>query len=146
MMCLLLFNPVNPEVLYEILTVSQFSAGENQRTEEALGKRFHYNNYNPLLLAFMVFLSNYIPRKGSIQRMQKRTTKHNHASPEPLPASIPNFLKSVNSGMITIHIENEPVLRLTITQSDSDRIKLEFGQKLVEKALVIGLNRLFHTD
>jgi hypothetical protein len=76
----------------------------------------------------------------------KRTTKDNHASPEPLPSSIPNFLKSVNSGTITIHIENEPVLRLTITQSDTDRIKLEFGQRLAKKALVIGLNRLFHTD
>lgn len=78
--------------------------------------------------------------------MQKRTTKHNHASLEPLPSSIPNFLKSVNSGTITIHIQNEPVLRLTITQSDTDRIKLEFGQRFVEEALVIGLNRLFHTD
>jgi hypothetical protein len=77
--------------------------------------------------------------------MQKRATKHNHASPEPLPSSIPNFLKSVNSGTVTIHIENEPVLRLTITQSDSDRIKLEFGQRFVEEALVIGLNWLFHT-
>jgi hypothetical protein len=37
-------------------------------------------------------------------------------------------------------------LRLTITQSDSDRIKLEFGQRFVEEALVIGLNWLFHTD
>ena len=75
--------------------------------------------------------------------MQKRSTKHNHASPE--PSLIPNFLKSVNSGTITIHIENEPVLRLTITQSDSDRIKLEFGQRIVEEALVIGLNWLLHT-
>jgi|GEM_PF-4210183 len=78
--------------------------------------------------------------------MQKRAIKHDHASLEPLPSSIPNFLKSVNSGTITIHIENEPVLRLTITQSDSDRIKLEFGQRFVEEALVIGLNWLFHTD
>jgi hypothetical protein len=77
--------------------------------------------------------------------MQKRSTKHDHASPEPLPSLIPNFLKSVNSGAITIHIENEPVLRLTITQSDSDRIKLEFGQRFVEEALVIGINWLFHT-
>ncbi|MFZ0263839.1 MAG: hypothetical protein WA326_01340 [Nitrososphaeraceae archaeon] len=78
--------------------------------------------------------------------MTKRTTKHNHASPDPLPSSISNFLKSVHNGTITIHIENEPFLRLTITQSDTDRIKLEFGQRFVEEALVIGLNRLFQTN
>jgi hypothetical protein len=78
--------------------------------------------------------------------MQKRATKHNHASLEPLPSSIPNFLEAVSSGTITIHIESEPVLRLTIRQSDSDRIELEFGQRFVEEALVIGLNWLFHTD
>lgn len=73
--------------------------------------------------------------------MAKRTAKHNHAS---LPSSISNFLKSMNSGTITIHIENEPFLRLTITQSDTDRIKLEIGQKFIEEALIIGLN--FDTD
>ncbi len=78
--------------------------------------------------------------------MTKRTTKHNHASPDPLSSSISNFLKSVRNGTITIHIENEPFLRLTITQSDTDRIKLEFGQSFVEEALVIGLNRLFQTN
>jgi hypothetical protein len=78
--------------------------------------------------------------------MTKRTTKHNHASPDPLPPSISNFLRSVNNGTITIHIENEPFLRLTITQSDTDRIKLEFGQRFVEEALVIGFNRLFQTN
>jgi hypothetical protein len=67
--------------------------------------------------------------------MTKRTTKHNHASPDPLPSSISNFLKSVHNGTITIHIENEPFLRLTITQSDTDRIKLEFGQRFVEELL-----------
>ena len=72
--------------------------------------------------------------------MTKRTAKQDHGSPDPLPSSISNFFKSVNSGTITIHIENEPFLRLTLTQSNTDRIKLEFGQKFVEEALMIGLN------
>lgn len=42
--------------------------------------------------------------------------------------------------------ENEPFLRLMLTQSNTDRIKLEFGQKFVEEALMIGLNRLFDTN
>ncbi|MGA7370046.1 MAG: hypothetical protein WBX01_13030 [Nitrososphaeraceae archaeon] len=78
--------------------------------------------------------------------MAKRTAKRDHASPDPLPPSISYILKSMNKGTITIHIENEPFLRLTITQSDTDRIKLEFGQKFVEDALTIGLNRLFDSN
>ena len=78
--------------------------------------------------------------------MTKGTTKHNHPSPDPLPSSISDFLKSVHNGTITIHIGNEPFLRLTITQSDTDRIKLEFGQRFIEEALVMGLNRLFQTN
>jgi hypothetical protein len=78
--------------------------------------------------------------------MTKRTAKHDHDSLDPLPSSISNFFKSMKSGTITIHIENEPFLRLTLTQSDTDRIKLEFGQKFVEEALIIGLNRLFDTN
>ena len=84
--------------------------------------------------------------KDQIQRMPKRTTKHNQASLDPLPSSISNFLKSVNSGIITIHVENEPFLRLTIKHSDTDRLKLEFGQRFVEEALEKGLNRLFDTN
>jgi hypothetical protein len=73
-----------------------------------------------------------------IQGMTKRTAKQDHDSP--------NFFKSINSGTITIHIENEPFLRLTLTQSNTDRIKLEFGQKFVGEALMIGLDRLFDTN
>ena len=78
--------------------------------------------------------------------MTKRTAKHDHDCPDPLPSSIQNLFKSLDSGTITIYINNESFLRLTLTQSDTDRIKLEFGQKFLEEALRIGLNRFFDTN
>ncbi len=79
-----------------------------------------------------------------IQEMAERTTTN--SIPDPLLIPISNFLKSINSGTITIYIENQPFLKLTITQSDTDKIKLEFGQRFIEISLAIGLNWLFDTN
>lgn len=85
--------------------------------------------------------------------MTKGITKHKQAdpdpacvSPDPLSTPILNFLTSMTSGAIAIHVENQPFLKLTITQSDTDKIKVEFGQKFIEMPVVVGLNRLFESD
>jgi hypothetical protein len=85
--------------------------------------------------------------------LTKGITKHKQADPDParvgpdpLSAPILNFLTSMTSGAIAIHVENQPFLKLTITQSDTDKIKVEFGQKFIEMPLVVGLNRLFDSD
>jgi hypothetical protein len=77
----------------------------------------------------------YSEKEGSNSTMTNGTTKHSHASPDPLPSPILDLLKSVHNGTITVHIENEPFLRLTITQSDTDRIKLEFWTKICRRGI-----------
>jgi len=74
------------------------------------------------------------------------TTKYKHNSSDLLAASISGCLRSMNSGTITIHLDNQPFLKLTIAQSDTDKFRIEFGQKFMEMSLVIGLNRLFDTN
>lgn len=80
-----------------------------------------------------------------IQEMTKRRTTKN-GTPDSLSTPISNCLRSINKGTITIHIENQPFLKLTITQSDTDKIKLEFGQQFLEMPLIIGLSRLLDTN
>jgi hypothetical protein len=80
-----------------------------------------------------------------IQEMTKsRATKY--GTPDPLFTSISNCLRSISSGTVTIHIENQSFLKLVMTQSGTEKIKLEFGQKFLEMSLAIGLNRLFDTS
>lgn len=80
-----------------------------------------------------------------IQEMTKsRATKN--GTPDPLSTPISNCIRSINSGTVTIHIENQPFLKLVITQSDTDKIKLEIGQKFLEMSLAVGLNKLFDTN
>jgi hypothetical protein len=88
-----------------------------------------------------------------IQELTKGTKKHKQADPDParagpdiLPTPIMNFLTSMTSGAVSIHVENQPFLKLTISQSDTDKIKVEFGQKFIEMSLAIGLNRLFDSN
>ena len=74
------------------------------------------------------------------------TTKYKHNSQDLLAASISDCLRSMKSGTITIHLDKKPFLKLTIAQSDTDKFRVEFGQKFMEMSLVIGLNKLFDTN
>lgn len=75
---------------------------------------------------------------------KSRATKNDTL--DPLFTSISNCLRSISSGTLTIQSENQPFLKLLITQSDTEKIKLEFGQKFIEMSLAIGMNRFFDTS
>jgi hypothetical protein len=64
--------------------------------------------------------------------MEASTESYQQADLDSLSGIIPNFLRSVNSGTITIELDKQPLLRLKINQDDIDKINLDFGQKFIE--------------
>jgi hypothetical protein len=66
--------------------------------------------------------------------MESSTERYQQADLNPLSGFtvMSNFLGSVDSGMITIELDKQPLLLLKINQDDINKINLEFGQKFME--------------
>ena len=64
--------------------------------------------------------------------MEASTERHQQADLGPLSGIISNFLGSLNSGIITMELDKQLLLRLKINQNDINKINLEVGQKFME--------------
>jgi hypothetical protein len=64
--------------------------------------------------------------------MEASTERHQQADLDPLSGIISNFLGSMNSGIITMELDKQLLLRLKINQNDINKINLEVGQKFME--------------